>query len=414
MEECNICANHFCLTDIQQMICCKKYYCKQCVSSLIIIQLNCTIKLDNITFHCPTDGCDHILTIQHIHSMALPNWPEIDSIMLRKYFSLTNDIVSCPMQNCNYAFISDQKCAYTCQKCGYQWGENRSIARTVTKEFGGIATYLEETLLCEQCPNCSACISKNGGCPHMVCNLCKFEFCWQCLQEYKNYRHNQNAICGGRMASLLFFYFLFGYFLFPNLIIFDTVKYFFKQIWKLILNISISAFYICSHSVWLCWFSSSYNRHNSCFCFGFISALIYEAIVQYIWFRFHLFSRMLSIIVQVALFVEILLFQQLLYSISGRRIISIQRCFDFMVASLTIVVICIMDERYCKPIIGLMIPVLMLAYLIDCNIRHNCCVCMVKIMLVGAVIMYNMHAREWRISLISIEWAYSLVRLDFK
>lgn len=32
----------------------------------------------------------------------------------------------------------------------------------------------------KECPKCSVNIEKNGGCNHMVCSSCKYEFCWIC------------------------------------------------------------------------------------------------------------------------------------------------------------------------------------------------------------------------------------------
>ena len=47
----------------------------------------------------------------------------------------------------------------------------------------------------EPCPNCGMKLQKNGGCPHMRCTKCKYEFCWNCLGSYKGYRHVDNYTC---------------------------------------------------------------------------------------------------------------------------------------------------------------------------------------------------------------------------
>lgn len=36
----------------------------------------------------------------------------------------------------------------------------------------------------KECPKCSVNIEKNGGCNHMVCSSCKYEFCWICEGEW--------------------------------------------------------------------------------------------------------------------------------------------------------------------------------------------------------------------------------------
>ena len=35
----------------------------------------------------------------------------------------------------------------------------------------------------KQCPDCGIYIEKDGGCNHMNCDLCGYEFCWACLRD---------------------------------------------------------------------------------------------------------------------------------------------------------------------------------------------------------------------------------------
>jgi len=45
-----------------------------------------------------------------------------------------------------------------------------------------------------KCPKCKVRIQKNGGCPHMNCQRCHFDFCWCCMSEYRS--HNKcYALC---------------------------------------------------------------------------------------------------------------------------------------------------------------------------------------------------------------------------
>lgn len=37
----------------------------------------------------------------------------------------------------------------------------------------------------KDCPKCHIYIEKNGGCNHMQCTSCKFDFCWMCLGDWK-------------------------------------------------------------------------------------------------------------------------------------------------------------------------------------------------------------------------------------
>lgn len=39
----------------------------------------------------------------------------------------------------------------------------------------------------KDCPKCHICIEKNGGCNHMQCYACKYDFCWMCLGDWKSH-----------------------------------------------------------------------------------------------------------------------------------------------------------------------------------------------------------------------------------
>lgn len=72
----------------------------------------------------------------------------------------------------------------------------------------------------KDCPKCHICIEKNGGCNHMQCYHCKYDFCWMCLGDWRShgseyyecsrYKENPNIahesvhaqvlICDGRIG----------------------------------------------------------------------------------------------------------------------------------------------------------------------------------------------------------------------
>lgn len=42
----------------------------------------------------------------------------------------------------------------------------------------------------KECPKCSSTIEKNGGCNHMNCRKCRYEFCWICSGPWSEHGNN--------------------------------------------------------------------------------------------------------------------------------------------------------------------------------------------------------------------------------
>ena len=53
--------------------------------------------------------------------------------------------------------------------------------------------WLEENT--KRCPNCGANINKNGGCNHMTCKNCGYEFCWLCMEKYTPNHFSSTSKC---------------------------------------------------------------------------------------------------------------------------------------------------------------------------------------------------------------------------
>ena len=45
----------------------------------------------------------------------------------------------------------------------------------------------------KECPKCHVVIEKNGGCNHMHCSQCNYDFCWMCLADWKNHTDYYNC-----------------------------------------------------------------------------------------------------------------------------------------------------------------------------------------------------------------------------
>lgn len=59
----------------------------------------------------------------------------------------------------------------------------------------------------KMCPKCNMFIEKEGGCNHITCEMCGYEFCWLCLKNYEFYHYyvfNMRGCPGLRNGKLQF------------------------------------------------------------------------------------------------------------------------------------------------------------------------------------------------------------------
>ena len=124
-------------------------------------------------------------------------------------------MICCPSSNCGYfGFIKRKECrdSLECEKCLYKWRDpsqytwseklSSNFKKCRSMDFK-ILTQIHHLCFEEPCPKCGVHIQKNGGCPHMVCGKCKYEFCWRCLSSYKGYIHqNPQHFCPMRTVML--------------------------------------------------------------------------------------------------------------------------------------------------------------------------------------------------------------------
>ncbi len=139
----------------------------------------------------------------------------LEKLMLKYYLLNESDVRSCPKKNCSYSgFIVEGYCAeaISCRKCGTEWTdaahfswfkrfatEIKQILSFKSQHF----TYLRNLFLDEPCPKCGVMIQKNGGCEHMQCSRCKYEFCWLCLGPFFSYKHEKTGfVCPFRYFAV--------------------------------------------------------------------------------------------------------------------------------------------------------------------------------------------------------------------
>lgn len=207
-SECVICYNSYDLDKIllcQPTASCKHELnvCKPCLSDSISSQL------DNKRWNridCPAPDCGELLEYRDIQAYADPQ-------TFTRYFEFTFQAAQadgifqrCRTPGCHsgqQCFPEDsimhcQQCLKsTCINCDIEMHhgiscEEKAAEREAVQQHQDphTAKYLGKRA--KKCPGCAAPTQKTGGCDHITCEACDYEYCWLCLADYGPIREEGN------------------------------------------------------------------------------------------------------------------------------------------------------------------------------------------------------------------------------
>ncbi|CAD8154649.1 unnamed protein product [Paramecium octaurelia] len=179
---CEICYEH---TELSLMDC----NCKVCINCIkhytkIKIEEFWTSDGTHLNIDCP-GGCQQTLYFDSIEQLAIRNSfiQDIHDQLFKSYCKKSIDVQQCPNSNCEFYYLKPCKsnCVDICEICQTRIQTYDQISyKTLLNEITEFTTTY-------QCPRCEVKITKNGGCSHMTCQVCKFEFCWDCKQNCKGH-----------------------------------------------------------------------------------------------------------------------------------------------------------------------------------------------------------------------------------
>lgn len=221
--ECSICMTTV-SPEFTTLLPCQCSFCGNCVCNWYKEQSqDINFAHEDGKVRCPNDKClKKFSSHQLVEALvAKPGTAHLASevldCLLRAYLIRTSDIRQCPTAECGYSGMLDHRACkerLVCESCGTEWRdkvhytkwENVKYKLTSTSQFlDEMLTGMYESFLTEECPNCSVSIVKTGGCQHMTCRRCKYEFCWSC--KHKHTTHN-TVLCLTTIGSKVLLAFL--------------------------------------------------------------------------------------------------------------------------------------------------------------------------------------------------------------
>lgn len=183
---------------------CGHRYCKDCYERYLIEKVVEEGEVRKLL--CPGDSCKLSLNESVVQLLVEP--PVFDRylrLLDRAYVDDHDNIKWCPAPNCENAV-----------ECGASLRQLKHVIPSVTCAAGhsfcfGCALDEHQPCICsivkiwlkkceddsetsnwisantKECPKCSSTIEKNGGCNHMTCRKCKYEFCWVCMGVWSDH-----------------------------------------------------------------------------------------------------------------------------------------------------------------------------------------------------------------------------------
>ncbi|CAD6568461.1 MAG: hypothetical protein CYPHOPRED_002569 [Cyphobasidiales sp. Tagirdzhanova-0007] len=182
---------------------CNHRYCRECYTSYLDQKIKEEGEAKSI--QCMSHNCNIVVDERTVELL-------VDSSVMARYRELLNQsyvdddpsLRWCPAPNCEYAVrcpgiapksldsvVPTVQCACStkfCFGCGLDMDHQPCICPIVKLWLRKCADDSETanwiSANTKECPKCQATIEKNGGCNHMTCKKCKYEFCWICMGEW--------------------------------------------------------------------------------------------------------------------------------------------------------------------------------------------------------------------------------------
>jgi len=149
---------------------------------------------------CPSDGCNRIIDSRSLDLLVTADLKDrYRELLNRTYVEDMDTLKWCPAPDCQNAvecgikkkdlsrIVPTVQCecshrfCFGCALNDHQPAPCELVKRWLKKCADDSETANWISANTKECPKCNSTIEKNGGCNHMTCRKCKYEFCWMCM-----------------------------------------------------------------------------------------------------------------------------------------------------------------------------------------------------------------------------------------
>ncbi|KAL8292392.1 hypothetical protein RQP46_001004 [Phenoliferia psychrophenolica] len=183
---------------------CDMRFCRACYSQYVTAKI--MDESESRRIQCMGSKCNVVLDEKTVELLVEPETlARYRSLLNRTYVDDDSHLVWCPAPNCEYAVecavpsrsldtvIPTVQCKCGRSFCfGCQEQDHRPCCCPIAKRWLKKCADDSETsnwisANTKECSKCHSTIEKNGGCNHMTCKKCKYEFCWVCMGVWSDH-----------------------------------------------------------------------------------------------------------------------------------------------------------------------------------------------------------------------------------
>lgn len=173
---------------------CGHSYCEGCWIKYLFFNIK---NHKSTSILCMKTDCNLVLPEDFAHFLLEGDFflkPKYDQLSFREMVDSCFNMRHCTNNDCKMIIYADApmpkrvECSACktsfCFQCGSDYhapADCKTIKLWYNKCVDDSETANYISAHTKSCPQCSSCIEKNGGCNHMKCVSCNYEFCWICL-----------------------------------------------------------------------------------------------------------------------------------------------------------------------------------------------------------------------------------------
>ncbi|EOD18372.1 hypothetical protein EMIHUDRAFT_96103 [Emiliania huxleyi CCMP1516] len=181
VHDCGVCFDEYASLDCTRLHACGHTFCKSCLRGYWSSQLR---EGHATALLCPHPGCGAVASPPEAKALlSAGEYETYERLLLAASLAEMTDTSWCP------------RCEYPAQLEPRVEGRAGRVAICGTREREQSVESAEWIRSnAKACPKCGVATEKNGGCNHISCRTCNFEWCWLCGCKYEP-GHYKNGPC---------------------------------------------------------------------------------------------------------------------------------------------------------------------------------------------------------------------------